>query len=523
MAVTFERVPAGPAHPEKLRPAPLRPDAGRERSWCRAWPCPAGTTLIPACLLSMLSLADTTSVAAQTAPPPGYPVAAQGEGATTNGYSISRWAEDWRAYRDANKRQDLLDRLKYLPLNPEGDIYLTLSGEARLRMNLTSTPQLIEGPEQRQDILRLVTGADLHVGEHLRFYGELAHAHISGENIGTPSSTFRNDLVYQQYFAEAKARLVGVDLGVRYGRQEFTDGANLLISQRDNNTIHYVLNGVRVWARTPAVRITLFDFETTSLGQGGLGDDPPDPNRRFSGVSTGIVVPQRWFGGSKLYFDPFFWRWRNSVEAWGDVVTSAVRYYAGAHLWGEVGRLNLDWTLVHQWGEFQDRPIRAWQAFFAQNVQLGAAKTAPRLGVHVDYGSGGGGYHQGTLRNAYAPFGNNIYFSYGLFLTATNMLAVTPNLSFNLTEKLRVSCEYQFTWRDDESDAVYRANYTPYVGTEQVRGKAVAQISRAQLIYAFSTRLIFTTRAEYLRVQTALKRAGYNDSMFLAIWLSFRV
>ena len=283
-----------------------------------------------------------------------------------------------------------------------------------------------------------------------------------------------------------------------------------------------MLNGARVWARTPTMRATLFDFETTDLGNGGLGDDVPDRNRRFSGISAGFVVPQNWLGGSKLFFDPFFWRRRNRVGTWGGVVAPTVRRYAGARLWGDVGRLSLDWTLVHQFGQFRDRPINAWQAFVSQSWRLGEGKSAPRIGVHMDYGSGGGGYDTGTLRNAYAPYGNNIYFSYGLFLTATNMIAVAPNISFNPIDKLRASMEYQFTWREDAHDAVYRANYSPYVGTERVGGKSVAQLARAQLIYSIAPRLTLTARGEYMRTGDVLRRAGYADSTFLGTWASFR-
>jgi len=199
-----------------------------------------------------------------------------------------------------------------------------------------------------------------------------------------------------------------------------------------------------------------------------------------------------------------------------------VRYYAGARLWGDVGPVAIDWTIVHQYGNFGTRRIAAWQAFAAQTLRVGTDKTAPRIGIHADYGSGGGGYTQGTLRNAYAPYGNNVYFSYGLFLTATNLIAVAPSVSFQPAKGVRASLEYQFAWRDDSRDAVYRANYTPYFGTERVAGKAVAQLARAQIVYSITPRLSLTTRAEYLRAQEILTRAGYRDSAFLATWVSFR-
>ncbi|MGJ3629756.1 alginate export family protein [Sphingomonas sp. MMS24-JH45] len=108
----------------------------------------------------------------------------------------------------------------------------------------------------------------------------------------------------QQAFAEVSGAVGQVDLGARWGRQEFTDGPNLLVSQRDNNTIRYTLNGWRAWARLPTMRADVFDLKPTQYGDLGTDDDVIDPARRFSGVTLGFVVPKDWFGGSKLYVDP---------------------------------------------------------------------------------------------------------------------------------------------------------------------------------------------------------------------------
>jgi hypothetical protein len=451
-----------------------------------------------------------------------YPAAAAGDGATTGGYNLSRWAEDWRALRDPAKRDDPLDRLKFLPLDDDGDVYLTLSGEARLRVNHTTNPNLRDAPAQRQDINRLVAGADLHVGPHVRAFAEVAHGGIAGVEIGTPAATLRNDLVVQQAFVEGDVDVAGVSLGARYGRQEFTDGSNLLTSQRDNNTIRYTLNGWRAWARGARVRADVFDLKPTAYGAAGSGDDDPDDARRFSGVTLGVVVPRDWFGGSKLYFDPFFWRRRNTVGAWGGRVGPSTRFYGGARLWGEVGPVTLDWTVNHQWGEYIDQDIDAWQVFAAQTYRLGKAATAPRIGVHADYASGGGGYGEGKLRNAYAPFGNNIYYSYALFLTPSNLVAVAPNVTFTPVKKVRLTAEYEFAWRDDVRDAVYRANGQPFAGTQNVDAAKIGEVARLQLVWSVAPRLSFTGRYEHFAAGPALTRAGYASSDFLAGWLSFR-
>lgn len=451
-----------------------------------------------------------------------YPKAFNGDGAVTGGYSLSRWAEDWTSMADAEKRDDPLDRLKYLPLNDAGDVYITLSGELRLRVNETTNPNLRDAPAQRQDITRIVGGADLHVGEHLRFYGEVAHGGLSGRNLGVPSTSLRNDLVIQQSFAEGMANIAGVDVGVRYGRQEFVDGPNILVSQRDNNTIRYTLNGWRFYARGKALRFGAFDFRPTAYGERDFGDDISDPARRFSGATVGVVLPKTWLGGNTLAFDTFFWRRRNQVGAWGGRIGPSTRYYLGGWLRGDVGPLQIDWSVNRQWGYYINQEISAWQAFLAQSYRLGPSKTAPRLGLHVDYASGGGGYGDGNLRNAYAPFGNNVYFSYQLYLTPSNIVAVTPNFSFAPFKNARLLAEYELVWRDKVNDAVYRANGQPFAGTQNFRARKVADVARMQLAWTITPRLSFTGRYEHLAAGPALTDAGYRSSDFVSGWVSFR-
>lgn len=470
-------------------------------------------------MLTLRALCATTALGLSTAATAaGYPTSSNGDGAVTGGYSLSRWAEDWRGMADPAKRNDPLDRLKYLPLTADGESYLTLSGEVRLRINHTQNPGLRDLPAQRQDINRLVAGADLHITPYFRAYGELAHGGVGGENLGVPAATTRNAMVIQQAFVEGRFETHGLELGARYGRQEFVDGPNLLVSQRDNNTIRYTLNGPRLWLRTPVARIALFDLKPTAYGDLGTGDDVPDPARRFSGVSMGFVVPKSWTGGT-LTFDPFVWRRRNLVGTWGGRIGPATRYYAGARLSGDIGRFTLDWSANRQWGHFMEQEIDAGQIFLAQSYKL---SDKVRIGTHFDYASGGGAYGGDKLRNAYAPFGNNVYFSYGLFLTPSNLIAAAGNVTLSPTKKLRLTGEVQRVWRDDVRDAVYRANGQPYAGTQKVPDAHIADNLRFQAVWTPAPRVSFTGRFEHLAAGPSLTKAGFRSSNFAAIWASFR-
>lgn len=452
-----------------------------------------------------------------------YPAEAQGNGTITGGYNISRWAEDWKTRGKPVTGDDLLDSLKHISISDEDNVYLTLSGEVRARVNFTSNQGLVETAGQRLDVLRVVGGADLHIGEHVRIFGELANGTAGGVNTGVVSGTQRNDLFAQQIFADVSGQVGGMELGVRGGRQEFTDGLSMLVSARDNNALTFVLEGVRGWVRGAKLRADIFDFNFVTAGTEGLSDDRRDGNTRFTGVSFGMVVPNTWFGGSKLFLDPFLWRLRSRRQSWGGIVGREERIYFGGRLWGTVGPLAVDYTVVREEGTFASRPIRAWQVFAAQTYRLGEGATAPRVGLRGDYGSGGDAFDvERPLRTSFSPFGNNIYYTYGVFVAPINFLAAAPNLSFQPIPRVRVTAEYEFMWRSTERDAVYRSNGTPYLRTQNVTGREIGRAARLQAVWSISPRLSFTGRLEHFAAGDVLTRAGYRSSNFGAGWLSFR-
>lgn len=468
------------------------------------------------------ALAQTTATSPTPTP---YPSHANGEGRVTNAFATARWSEDWSA-NDVRKVNDPLDRLKHINLDSDGDIYLTLSGEVRLRTELTTNPGLVKGESQRRDLLRVSGGADLHLGDHVRLYGQLSHAGVSGHNIGSPSVYLDNDLVVEQSFAEVTGRLAGLDLGARYGRQMFYDSSKLMVSQRDNNTIHYTQNGLRLWARAKNLRVDLFDFEPTRYGRAGLGDDVSEDKIRYSGVTVGALVPRNVLGASNLSFDPFFWRLRRRDAQWVGASGREERYYLGTHLWGNVGPVQIDWTIDRQTGRFESRPIDAWQVFLDQNMALGSAKNAPRLGLAFYYASGGGGNEDGAnagpLRDAISPHGANTPFSHHLFLTASNLVEFAPTLQLRPAKSVKVQAEYSFAWRASRDDAIYRSNGKALAGTELSSARKTAEMPRLQVQWQISPRVEVTGRYEHVFAGPGLEQAGYGDSDFLTTWISYR-
>ncbi|WP_299110509.1 alginate export family protein [uncultured Bradyrhizobium sp.] len=448
-----------------------------------------------------------------------YPRQADGHGIMLGGYNASRWAEDWRVMRDPKKRKDILDRLKYIPIDDQGKIYITLSGEVRYRINDYSEPNLVKSGYRLEEQTRLVGGADVHIGP-VRFYGELGHGGLSGYNYGVAPAKSRDALIAQQFFGEISGTIGNFGLGVRYGRQEFTDGPSNLVSQKDNNTIHTSVQGLRAWGQTGDVRADIFDFKQVTLGTQGLSDDVADDKTRFSGATFGLVLANS--ATRKVFLDPFAWRERNDSLKWGRVTGREVRNYYGARLWGSLDRLTLDWTVDHQSGTFAGHDISAWNAFIAQTYVIDPKHWKPKVGIHFDFGEGGGSYGSGTLHVAKAPFAGTIAYSYQGALNFTNLFQASPNLTVSPFKKLDLTTEYQHSWRVSPHDAIYRGAGTPYTGSETLPGNNVGDAIRLQATLKVTRRLSIVGRYEYFMPGPILDRLGYVDSHYLASWVSYR-
>lgn len=467
---------------------------------------PAASTAAPA---------PTTAAASPTL----YPRKAIGVGPAVGG--DARWAEDGSSFRDSSGRDDSLDRLKYLPLTPGGDIWLSLSGEMRVRMDYTTSPDLTDGPDERLDTLRLVGGADLRVGPHLRFYGELSHGSAGGENIGNPVGVVRNDLAVTQAFVDVQGEIANLEVGARYGRQFFSDGSPHLISTRNGATLLTPFNGVRGWVRSEHWRADLFDFDYTSFGNGGWDDDRTNSARRFSGVTASLKLPRAWTGGSEVFLDPFIWRQENDNRRWGATVAPESRNYFGARLWGQSRGVTIDWAVARQTGDFGGREIDAWHGFSQQSIGLGEGPTAPRLGFRVDYASGGGAYDGGAMRNAVTPLGVPIFYSYQLALSPVNMIAVAPSISLR-RGATTYKAEVQGVWRASRRDAVYRFTDLPYAGTQLIDDRRVGEMWRFEVAHRLTPRASLLARYEHLAAGPALTKAGYESSDHFIAWLNYR-
>src|SRR5260221_10539007 len=161
--------------------------------------------------------AQTADSAAFLAPPP---------------FKKVRYEEDYHYLRDASRRADYLDAIKFIPLSTNRDSYLTLGGEIRERYEYYHNNLWGRGPQDQDGYLlqRYMVHADAHFGDYFRVFAQFKSGLEDGRD-GGPRPTDRDDFDLHQAFFDVRLPWADTDsLTLRAGRQELAYGSSRLVS-----------------------------------------------------------------------------------------------------------------------------------------------------------------------------------------------------------------------------------------------------------------------------------------------------
>lgn len=461
-----------------------------------------------------------------TAEPDPYPIVAAGWGGYSEQFATSRWAEDW----STRKAAGTAPLLKAMPLFGRDDINLTISGELRLRDENYDNGGLVRHNDYHNVELRAILGADLHLGDHFRFYGELGHATVWGHGDGytviykgnTISAGYQNDIAAQQFFGEARTTIgSNVLVGVMAGRMEFADGPKQLISVSNGNSLHRTFNGFRTYLHTDRFRLSVFRGYVTILNLGGF-DEHVNHGEELTAINGSLsLLP--FSKTQSLFLDPLWFHTYNLKDPSGPGSGIGHRDTYGARLWGRRGPLVFDWMAFRQTGDHLGRDISAWGATFDTSYQLTSAGWRPRAGFRVDLSSGGDSYAKAGTIHGFSPvYQSSSYLGEGKLLGDSNLMLLAPTLSFTPLKSVKVSMEYDLVRRMAQNDAFYASGLKPYAGTQNVKGYTVGTYGRANIDWAVTPNVGIEVEAERLQAGKVLHRAGYGSGNYALLGLNLK-
>lgn len=451
---------------------------------------------------------------------------------TVGYYAVSRWAEDWSSLRDKRNRLDAMDALKYIPFNTAGDIYLTLSGNFRQhnfydqRAGFGATKK---DPAYRNNF-RWNMGGDLHLGEHVRLYGELMSGQAGGVNYyGYAGGRWRSKLDAQQAFVEVRGKVLGAIVGGMAGRMTFLDAPPYFTAGSVYPSIPFSWNGLRGYAFWKNFRIDGFYLTLTNNAPATAFHDQVGWNSRLFGAYTSYAVPSFKFMGrnSQIFVDTFYLGvlLSNSAlptMAGGSIAGSTHRDTPGMRIWGNAGPLEFSIGGMWQGGEFRaaksgpTRPVSAYSINATLSWRFAKWFGHPAIGVQVDDVSGGNmnKSQHSTWGSFLSPFVPSAYYlDMSTYLGQSNLIDVGPIATIAPTSNTTLLLKVPAVWRNSREDAIY-ASGTAFYGYRP-HGAYTATIPQASFTWRATRHITLGIDGEYIFASRSMINAGASSGAFV--------
>lgn len=497
-------------------------------------------------------------------------------------YRLLRFEEDYSSLRDPGKRTDPFDPLKFIPLDAEGRVYLTLGGDMRQRFEHYTGFGLGNGSvDDRPDsyyLARYLLHADLHVGENLRFFFQLNSNTELGRRGGARPGIDRDDFDVHQAFFDLRIPLhAGASDGknatkpspaadtillIRLGRQELAYGDDKLIDFREGPNVRQSFDAAVVSLQSSDYRVDALFARQVATNKGVVDDGYDLQQAEIWGLYSTVGLPflRRPRSADTASVDLYYLGYDRQNAAFDQSARRGsstplpgheTRHSVGARLDGTVSALgdgpfngefhyNLEGT--YQFGRFGDHGISAFSASFDAGYHFQKLLFDPDLTLRVDVVSGDSNRHDGELETYNPLFPTALYFSEPGFIGPSNLIAVHPAVDWHLHKALGLSTTVIGYWREDTGDGVYNFGGVPSVPGFQSGGSSaganglagsryVGTEANARLTWGINRHLTFDVSyshffaGSYMRETAArgLIPGGRGSQSFdyVAAWMTF--
>lgn len=370
--------------------------------------------------------------------------------------NMLRFKEDWSGLRglDRSKTGDLFDPIKFIPLNSDGSVYLTLAGAARGRLetfgNFNFNPTL----DATYFLYHLLASGDLHITQFVRIFAEGIQADVpTGRDLpGGRRPSDENEADLNQAFLDINLPFTDGVLTLRGGRFELLFGKQRLVSPLPWGNAYRHWDGFSAILDTHGWNAQAFWTEFVPVDK--YLWDQPDGQTKFWGIYATRGKPIDPLG-CDLYFlgsnreDPVTFNGTTGPEK---------RYTLGYRLFGGLKGFDYELENAFQFGTIGSNDISAWMLAADGGYTFKEMCGMPRLGLGFDYASGdkAKGGNVETFNQLY-PLGH-AYFGYIDEIGRQNIVDLHPGATVKCaSQKLTLKTEGHFFWRAQAEDALYNA------------------------------------------------------------------
>jgi hypothetical protein len=414
------------------------------------------------------------------------------------------------------------DPLKHIPLDPRGDAYLTLGGEVRLRHESYVKNNFGTGPQDDDGYLwlRVMPYADLHAGQHLRFFGELISAFEFGDDFGlTPIDENRADLL--QGFAELHAPDNAFTL--RAGRQMLRYGSERLISVRYGPNVPRSFDAILARVVTSRWKVDAFYARPAANSPGEFDDRTSESRSLWSLYATAALPELGRHAGVDVYYIGSLDRDAEFTQGDG----RDLRHTLGVRLFGRRGDFDFDVEAFYQFGTFDgpdgDGAISAYSVAADVGYTFSGVPLSPRLELKLNTISGDDDRDDATLQTFNPLYPRGKYFGELALLGPSNLFNIHAAASVELSERLELELASVFYWRASRGDGIYDPGGSVLRDDPDADARFIGTQLELSANYTFSRELELSATAGVFLPGRYLDETGEHECVyFVGLELLYR-
>jgi len=384
----------------------------------------------------------------------------------------SRFNDDFSAlgnpeYQPVEPR-DFWDPVKWIALDAERGIHLSIGGEARLAYEMISNASFGAGPQDdgRYLMHRYLLHADLRLTPAARVFAQLQSSLLEGRR-GGPRPTDRDELDLHQAFAEwTPWREDGFQAGLRVGRQELNYGSSRILTFREGPNNRLSFEAAKVMLSGQGWLLDAFAGRPLETDARAF-DNQALETQSIWGLYSVLDVPALPSWQADLYFlgydrDPA----RFNEGAGGET-----RYSWGTRLHGRKSGWDWNFEGLYQFGDYGGGTISAWTLASDTGHTWTDAPGRPRLGLKANIASGDEERGDGDLGTFNALYPRGAYFGEIGLIGPANFINLHPSLTLQPARGWRLHSDVVFFWRESTEDGVYGpgGNLIRPAGTSRAR------------------------------------------------------
>jgi Alginate export len=373
---------------------------------------------------------------------------------------VDQASENFSFLKDPSNRSDFWDPLKYIPLDPGGDSYLTLGFENRSEYEWFQNAMWGAGSQTISGywLQRAIPSTTLTVGSNLRMFGSFQYEKEMGNNGGPRPAIDEDQGDFHEAFIDISTGLDDTrSITARLGEQELVYGTGRLIDNNEGVNVKSSFYGGRVIAKTAELRLDVFAVKPTEQNTGTFDDRPSSHQTLWGAYGT---VPMRLIdqsGQADLYYLGLDTTRAKYEQGDGREIRHSIGARFFNHDPGAPFKPGFDynWEFVYQTGSFGSNNINAWTVATETGYTFPILFN-PRLALRADIASGGQNKQGGSLDTFNPLFPRGAYFGPKLTMFGPyNMFDVHPVLMFSPMPNVSCDLDSVWFWRESTNDGVY--------------------------------------------------------------------